>query len=139
MSVGIVSTCLPTMRPVLRLALHTVGLGTNDAAARSASAAGISSSKGGVARRSGSRLSVDGKRARNNDFHRLGDDADYGSHVSSLETPMEDRLRPDGKGFTVTTVSNDVGKDVEFGDEIPLQGIRVQRQFRSTDDDDFGK
>lgn len=52
---------------------------------------------------------------------------------------MEDRLRPDGKGFTVTTVSNDVGKDVEFGDEIPLQGIRVQRQFRSTDDDDFGK
>ncbi|KAB5545510.1 hypothetical protein GE09DRAFT_1131405 [Coniochaeta sp. 2T2.1] len=129
MSAGIVSACLPTMRPVIQWAARGVGI------------------KGGLFGNSehdsaafSKNLNVSGNRLRSNpgtttdaDFYRLPDDGASGKSKEQLAADA--RLRPEhGFGYSVTSKPANSSKgdkdSLSSGDEIPLQGIRVQRDFK---------
>ncbi|KAB5531361.1 hypothetical protein GE09DRAFT_1177404 [Coniochaeta sp. 2T2.1] len=129
MSAGIVSACLPTLRPVIQWAARGVGI------------------KGGLFGNSdhdsaafSKNLNVSGNRLRTNpgtttdaDFYRLPDDGASGKSREQLAADA--KLRPDhGFGYSVTSKPANSSKgdkdSLSSGDEIPLQGIRVQRDFK---------
>lgn len=141
LSAGIVSANLPTMLPVLRLFARYTGLqsllGTVRGSASRSKTDRSAFSKGT------SREDVEARPAPNSEpngrgdaFYRLPDETESDGVVknpnSSPLSPVVDDLRPDIKGyeFTVKSYKSNTDRGDESGDEIPLQGIRVQRQFR---------
>jgi len=128
MSAGIVSACLPTMRPVIQWAARGVGI------------------KGGLFGNSehdsaafSKNLSMSGNRLRSNpgtttdaEFYRIPDDGASGKSKEQLAADA--RLRPEhGFGYSVSSkpvASKGDSHSISSGDEIPLQGIRVQRDFK---------
>jgi len=127
MSAGIVSACLPTMRPVIQWAARGVGIkgglfgnSEHDSAAFSKNLT-----------RSGNRLRSDAD-PTDADFYRLPDDGASGKSKEQLAADA--RLRPDhGFAYAVSSkpASGKGDKDsLSSGDEIPLQGIRVQKEFK---------
>ncbi|KAH7126037.1 hypothetical protein EDB81DRAFT_203112 [Dactylonectria macrodidyma] len=141
MSAGIISACLPTMLPVLRIFIRYTGLqalaGTVRGSA-SRSKTDHSAFSNGV----DSRQDVEARpaptsepNARGDVFYRLPDDnGSDGLGQSGRGTPGVDDLRPDVKGFefTVKSYKSNTDRGDDSGDEIPLQGIRVQKDFRRT-------
>lgn len=132
MSAGIVSACLPTLRPVILLVGQYMGLkgsmfrSTNDSA-------GMSKSGGtNLGPVTGTRTALESKADGGKEggpFYRLPDD-------TSASQTTTGNLRPDhGYEYSVSTsgvpsrMKGD-GGSLSSGDEIPLQGIRVDTDFK---------
>ncbi|KAK4165536.1 hypothetical protein QBC43DRAFT_234787 [Cladorrhinum sp. PSN259] len=129
MSAGIVSACLPTFRPVMQWAGRSVGIKE-----------GVFGSSLGQSEAFSNNLDKSGNRQRSNlgttgdEFYRLDDDAASGRQTADGQ-PKDAQLRPQ-HGFTYQ-VSSTPGRSkseaasISSGDEVPLQGIRVHRDFKS--------
>ncbi|EGY19006.1 hypothetical protein VD0002_g1956 [Verticillium dahliae] len=145
MSAGIVSACLPTLRPVMVFFARSLGIKGNlsDAFSRGASSMGLRSKKtGNFSQRLSSRDDFANKSAatlersnKDENSRRASDDNESGFTNEELGTtmvsPIDAALRPDvkGYGFTVTsTPKADRGDD--DADDIPLHSIRVDTKFK---------
>lgn len=129
MAAGIISANLPTMLPALNVFLRTLGIRSKNGTSRTGGSSNPFRSKGDKSNISqgdidGAVPAPTGKRTSNSVFYRLPDENDS---VGSSSTG-DAKLRPDGKGYQYTVKSLSVGhRDEESGDEIPLQGIRVEK------------
>ncbi|KAJ9148526.1 Integral membrane protein [Pleurostoma richardsiae] len=132
MSAGIVSACLPTLRPAIQLFGRTFGI--KNSFFRGGSSVGQSKTGGGQASR-GTVNQTDtelGRSKKTGVFYRLEDDNASGGTTES-GNPADSKLRPDhGFSYTVSTKAGKGEGDSLSGDEIPLQGIRVQTDFKRT-------
>ena len=136
MSAGIVSACLPTLRPVMLLVGRSLGVKGSIFRSGAASAAfsknnGQSASRG--TRSTGGRTDaelVNSKNRGDGTFYRLDDD-NVSGQTTEDNLPVDSKLRPEhGYGYTVTSKPGKGEGDSLSGDEIPLQGIRVQTDFK---------
>lgn len=145
MSAGIVSACLPTLRPALQFAARLLHIkGTLPALLRSRS---MPFSKGSQSDPINGPQSVDkntagtaadhhGSRANRHSFYHLPDESDPGRE-GGLQRQGGAAFRPDYDNVhMVTNVLCPNTKAVQSGetdslsgDEIPLHGIRVQKDF----------
>lgn len=136
MSAGIVSACLPTMRPVIQWAARGVGIkgGIFGSSAHDSAAFSKNLNQSGT----GHRLrSTTGDQAGDAaDFYRLPDDAASGKSREELAAiaAADAALRPDhGFKYAVSSKPGHAVTDkdsLSSGDEIPLQGIRVHTDFK---------
>lgn len=130
MAAGIMSACLPTMRPALMFLFRAVGL-------KHLTSSWGSRGESKAANNSQSTRTVDGgiKGHMRNDsaFTRLhdggsGDRIDWGS------PPAAAALRPDNCSAMVTRVMGSPGNEESLeGDEVPLHTIRVQTEFKRSE------
>lgn len=131
MSAGIVSACLPTLRPVIQYAARGVGIKGGIFGSSEHDSAAFSKNLD----KSGNRLRSDPD-VPDADFYRLPDDSGA-SKKSKEQLAADAALRPDhGYAYAVssTPVIGKGDKDsLSSGDEIPLQGIRVQKDFKRSD------
>jgi hypothetical protein len=128
MAAGIISANLPTMLPALNVFLRMLGIRSKDGSSRSGSSNPFRSK--GDRSNATSQLDIDGavpppngKRASNTVFYRLPDEND-----STRSGREQGGLRPDVKAYQYTVESLSHGeRDEGSGDEIPLHGIRVDK------------
>ncbi|OLN86240.1 hypothetical protein CCHL11_04143 [Colletotrichum chlorophyti] len=147
MSAGIVSACLPTLRPAFQLIFRACGFkGNMGGIFRSPTAMGFGSSRNksnfsnGMSSQdpTGSQiarnLSTTKHGAGEDTFYRLPDDNGSDGANRRPTPPMADsKLRPDTTGFGYTVSSYPVKeRDDKSEDEIPLHAIRVQKDFQRT-------
>ncbi|KAK3986391.1 hypothetical protein QBC44DRAFT_248392 [Cladorrhinum sp. PSN332] len=127
MSAGIISACLPVFRPVLQW----VGRGVGIKGGFFGSSLGQSEAFSNNLDKSGNRLRSSPDEA-GEDFYRLDDDGASGRTAEGR--PTEAKLRPQhGFACEVSSKPSTAREDADgmsSGDEIPLQGIRVQTDFR---------
>lgn len=138
-SAGIVSACLPTMLPVLKWFIRTIGIKNLGSTLRGTSE-GDSKLKGsgtGFTHELSSRdPALRSKETRGNTkrdtFYRLPDDTD--SDVGKDGGSSDLNLRPDEQKFEVTinTSSSQGVRDDYSGDEVGLNSIHVQKELRQT-------
>ncbi|KAM0328617.1 hypothetical protein ACHAQA_005028 [Verticillium albo-atrum] len=144
MSAGIVSACLPTLRPVMMICARSLGIkGSFSETLRGVSSMGLRSKKtGNFSERLSSREDFANKSASksersNPDGYSRRASEDNESRFTSeelgrtLASSADANLRPDvkGYGFTVTSTTRaDRGDD--DADDIPLHGIRVDTKFK---------
>ncbi|KAL6860846.1 GPCR, PTH11-type [Trichoderma novae-zelandiae] len=120
-SAGIVSACLPTLLPVIRLFLRSIGIKRNlfsSTRGTSGKSSNLKSNMSGPSQnRSVNALDDGTRRANGNAFYRLEDEteSDGSFTVDSQQVVMNSTFRPDTKG-----------------DDIPLHGIRVQTEFQQS-------
>ncbi|OBR09178.1 Integral membrane protein [Colletotrichum higginsianum IMI 349063] len=149
MSAGIVSACLPTMRPAIQRIARTCGIkGSMGGMFRSPTALGFGSSRSksnfsngmssqdpsGGGSQIARNLSATKHGAGDDAFYRLPDD-NASDGTSRRQTPPlpESKLRPDTTGFGYSVSSYPVKeRDDTSEDEIPLHAIRVQKDFKHT-------
>lgn len=138
MSAGIVSACLPTLRPALQAIVRLLGFrGAMPALFRSRS---VPMSKTGDSNPSQNGLASHGHKAsavghssshgRRHSFYQIPDEVDSAG-VPMTPEQLDASLRPGyDTGHTVTNVRGSKGRNVDSAsDEIPLHGIRVQKDF----------
>ncbi|KAF7179312.1 hypothetical protein CNMCM7691_008245 [Aspergillus felis] len=138
MSAGIVSACLPTLRPALQAIVRILGIrGALPALLRSRT---VPMSKSDQSNPSQNGLTAQGHKgsgvghsshSRRHSFYHLPDEADSaGGHPMTPEQ-LDASLRPEyDHGHMVTNVLGSKGRNVDSAsDEIPLHGIRVQKDF----------
>lgn len=132
MSAGIVSACLPTLRPALRLGARLLGFnGKLPALFRSTNGqtSKISNPTTGPSRLDDSTTTIiqQTERPKRHSFYHLPDETDS----TAEQARMDASFRPD----YAKTYTNVLGPRVNgrlSGDEIPLNGIRVDREFTQT-------
>ncbi|KAH6857044.1 hypothetical protein B0I37DRAFT_89178 [Chaetomium sp. MPI-CAGE-AT-0009] len=130
MSAGIVSACLPTIGPVMTLFASKLGIKRTLLTSRGGGTTGASS--GNFHKSTTTSTDVELQKSTKNDngtFYRLPDDQASGEMTRGVDA----ELRPEhGYGYTVTSRSVDPKADGGSlsGDEIPLHGIRVQKDFK---------
>lgn len=145
MSAGIVSACLPTLRPAMQKVARAVGIkGSMGGMFRATTALGFGSknSKSNFSNGLSSREDPTGSQiarnlstkhgAGNDAFYRLSDD---NTSDGNREEGGGSKLRPDtnNHGFGYTVSSYPVKeRDDKSEDEIPLHAIRVQKDFKQT-------
>lgn len=130
MAAGIISANLPTMLPALNVFLRTMGIRSRNGTSRTGGSSNPFRSKGGDTsnisqggENGGAVPAPEGKRASKSVFYRLPDE-----NNSDYSAPGEGKLRPDAKGYQYTVKSLSPNeRDEESGDEIPLHGIRVEK------------
>ncbi|EGR45036.1 GPCR, PTH11-type [Trichoderma reesei QM6a] len=141
-SAGIISACLPTLLPVIRLFFKKIGIKRNFFSPTRGGTSGKSSNmnskmSGPSQNRSVNALDDSSRRANGNAFYRLEDEteSDDGFVVDSQQVVMNSKFRPDSKyEDTLTTVRLDESEpraDLKR-DDIPLNGIRVQTEFEQS-------
>ena len=136
MSAGIVSACLPTLSPVFGWCAGKMGIKGSLLTTRRGATNNTSSSKKFGQSATGSvsdRTEVELQKARKGNagavFYRLPD-----GQVSGETTRAADaELRPE-HGYRYTVTSQPVKGDGASlsGDEVPLHGIRVQKDFKQS-------
>lgn len=160
MSAGIISACLPTLRPAVQFFTRRLGiqhlmpsLFQNSKAASSAGLSGTgrsrlkSSSTAGQSITQSANGSVVGHGRDTSDhiFYRLDDESGHGhghEHGSQggIDIPWEVHLRPMhdiSYGYSVATGGCSGGKrdDVSVStDELPLHSIRIHQDFKQVED-----
>jgi hypothetical protein len=134
MSVGIMSACLPTLRPALIFLGRKVGIKVGNLAflrSHSSNTAGISKANGGTTFNS-STDPLHSRKESQGAFYRLPETGD--SHRDGSRTPLDAKLRPDHYGGIVTNVIGaKADSDSLSGDEVPLHTIRVHTDFKRSD------
>ncbi|RFU78637.1 integral membrane [Trichoderma arundinaceum] len=142
-SAGIISACLPTMLPVLRLFARSIGIKRNFLSPNRGTSGAKSSNlnksnmSGPSQNKSTNALAGDSTRGSGgNAFYRLADEteSDGSFTVDSQQVVMDSKFRPDTKGYKHTVKSsriNDFPADLTR-DDIPLHGIRVQTEFQQS-------
>lgn len=127
MAAGIISANLPTMLPALNVFLRMLGIRSKNGSSRNNSSYPFRSKDKSNLSQSDMEGAVPpptGKRASGTVFYRLPDE-----NNSSRLAPGADKLRPDSKTYRYTLESlPPKERDEESGDEIPLHGIRVEKQ-----------
>ncbi|KAI1504114.1 hypothetical protein F5X99DRAFT_373495 [Biscogniauxia marginata] len=135
MSAGIISACLPTLVPALKLIGRTIGLGrlmslttTRGGDTREAKGSTGPSAAASVQRHEHHRSFP----TKDGEFVRLSDDAE--ASTDDDQSPGNVRLRPDHDvSYIVTSVPRTKeDKRSTSTDEIPLNSIRVQTDFKQT-------
>ncbi|RAH47081.1 uncharacterized protein BO66DRAFT_403731 [Aspergillus aculeatinus CBS 121060] len=150
MSAGIVSACLPTIRPALQLAARTMGIqAVMPAIFRSTGHSANHLSSKSEATQLGSRFAAgdiplstgggggggDGGTSSSrpvvrHSFYHLPDEGEL-SEIDSVPLKMEVSLRPKhDRGQTVTKIRGRTSVASGEDDLLPLHGIRVQKDFR---------
>jgi hypothetical protein len=127
MAAGIISANLPTMLPALNVFLRVLGIRSQNGSSRNNSSNPFRSkgdrSNGTQGGMEGAVPPPTGKRASGTVFYRLPDEND-----SSRSGPGGDKFCPDSKTYHYTLESlPQKERDEESGDEIPLNGIRVEK------------
>ncbi|KAK3290486.1 uncharacterized protein B0H64DRAFT_452552 [Chaetomium fimeti] len=134
MSAGIVSACLPTLGPVMTFFAGKVGIKRTILTSRAGATTGASSrnfpksTTPSLSDRTEVELHKSTKKD-NGTFYRLPDDQTSGNTTRGVDA----ELRPEhGYGYTVT--SRPAGPKADgaslSGDEVPLHGIRVHKDFK---------
>lgn len=137
MSAGIVSACLPTLRPALQAIVRLLGIqGALPALLRSRT---TPMSKTGQSNPSQNELTKGhpasgvghSAHSRRHSFYYLPDEADSAGGQPMTPERLDASLRPEyDHGHMVTNVLGAKGRNVDnASDEIPLHGIRVQKDF----------
>ena len=128
MSAGIVSACLPTLVPALKWIGRNIGLGklmsltTSRGTSHGASKPTLvtAGGTGASAQRSDRRRSLN----KDGDFYRLSDEEAISADDHSFDPKH-------GRNVTVASSPGMNGRSRRMsGDEIPLNGIRIQTDFR---------
>ncbi|CAM1504280.1 Fc.00g018710.m01.CDS01 [Cosmosporella sp. VM-42] len=134
MSAGIVSACLPTLKPALTFFARHMGF-SGFVSRHFMTMNGSSGTRGSVPSHmrsaSGHRDDTSDVDLVHNtgkgDFYRLDDD------IGLQASASDPKLRPEhGYSQTVTTRPMRGEVDSWTGDEVPLQGIRIQRDFKQS-------
>jgi len=133
MSAGITSACLPTLLPVANAIARRLGIKSPLGKRRAAKPSKEPGMQTGASSRD---VLGSGKRGSDH-FYRLPDETDSSDAPAARtasSTPIQSKLRPDGKDYEHEyTVTTSHSKPEESEDDIPLQGIRVKKAFeRST-------
>ncbi|KAJ9209622.1 hypothetical protein DTO166G4_8794 [Paecilomyces variotii] len=140
-SAGIISACLPTLRPALQLFARKCGIKGFMSDLRTTPATGYSGtgrSKGG-SHGPGTTIDSTTSHARSESqrrFYRLDDESGTGQ-MESDRFPIDSSLRPK-HGYIYTTsvlgtTKNNNDADSLSGDEVPLHSIRVQKDFKQVE------
>jgi hypothetical protein len=137
MSAGIISACLPTMRPAIHLIARKMGLKVSITGLirgnekSTSSRTGHSINNGQVAMDPPVRLEHSKNASQGAGmFYRLPDNGSGGSET--LPIPMQAKLRPEhGYVYTVSSVPGN-RDSTGSGNEIPLGCIGVQKDFKQT-------
>ncbi|EED22640.1 conserved hypothetical protein [Talaromyces stipitatus ATCC 10500] len=131
MSAGIMSACLPTMRPALMFLARSIGI------RHLVSPWGSRNTTAGLTENQGTRpldssnnhLRKDSQRA----FTRIPDDK-LGDRDDWTPVSADASLRPDKCAAMVTRAMGSRGDEESLeGDEVPLHNIRIQTDFKRTD------
>jgi hypothetical protein len=136
MSAGIVSACLPALRPALQAITRLLGFrGAMPALFRGSSApmskTGQSNpSQNGLTGQGHKGSAVHSSHHRRHSFYQIPDEVDSNG-VPMTPEHLDASLRPEyDQGHMVTNVLGSKGRNVDSAsDEIPLHGIRVQKDF----------
>lgn len=123
MAAGIISANLPTMLPAFNVFLRWIGVKNADGTMTSNSFFRSTNKK---STDGSNMLSGSQTKTADSQFYRLSDDTNSEFGRDRAPTPIEGKIRPDAKGYQYTVQSLGRG-DEESGDEIPLKGIRVQK------------
>ncbi|KAL2010694.1 hypothetical protein VTN00DRAFT_6501 [Thermoascus crustaceus] len=140
-SAGIISACLPTLRPALQFFARAFGIndcmpdlirsgnrGTNYSKS-SRSKLAPSPGPGTIDSTTGHGRSESQRR-----FYRLPDETGTAGKAGSDQLPVDASLRPEhGCIYTTSVLSTKGDYDRLSGDEVPLHGIRVQRDFNQAE------
>ncbi|CRG88293.1 hypothetical protein PISL3812_05322 [Talaromyces islandicus] len=132
MSAGIMSACLPTMRPALMFLFRAVGLKNLMSSWSSHGSSNATTNSQGTGTVDGG--GINSKLRKESTFKRLHDGS-FGDRIDwSLAAPATATLRPDDCPAMVTRVMGSPGRleSLEM-DEVPLHNIRVRTDFRRTD------
>lgn len=152
MSAGIISACLPTLLPIVLCCARAFGFTrTASVPSRESHAPPTFGGSGGNKtkfRSSPNTLTNFSTRGEDDDsqkgvespFYRLPDSTESDSVIShpvdsrslTPEGTIEPHLRPDMKGYGHSVKSYTVKGNGSNDDDIPLQGIRVQKDFKSS-------
>ncbi|KAH8603128.1 hypothetical protein B0O99DRAFT_22140 [Bisporella sp. PMI_857] len=134
MAAGIISACLPTLRPAFEFMVRKLGIKPLVGLFRSAGESRLGLSRPGLSEEGKKPTPVDGvkgsisqgQKGSQGGFYRLSDETK--SHES--DGALDSRLRPEhGYGYTVKSEPGCKEPDILEGDNIPLKGIRVQTEF----------
>jgi len=138
MSAGIVSACLPTMRPALHLIVRKLGIkGSMPGLFRSHRSTGFSNNSPSSNTNDPAIIDTGTgtnqghtKRGSQGTFYRLPD-VTGSSGQNSGQMPVDSKLRPDhGYTYTITSLPGKKGEEASLsGDEVPLHSISVQKAF----------
>lgn len=123
MAAGIISANLPTTLPAMNVFLRWIGVKNADGSMTSNSFFRSTKNK---SLDSNNVLSGSNVKTTDSQFYRLSDDTGSDLRRQETGTPIEGKLRPEAKGYQYTVQS--FARDEESGDEIPLNGIRVQKE-----------
>jgi hypothetical protein len=137
MSAGIISACLPTMRPAIHLIARKMGLKVSISGLIRGNEKSTSSRSGHSAHNAGHvamdptvRLEHSRTGSQAGMFYRLPDNGSAGSE--SVPVPMQAKLRPEhGYVYTVSSVPGNRDSSGS-GNDIPLGWIGVQKDFKQT-------
>ncbi|PWY74507.1 hypothetical protein BO94DRAFT_627361 [Aspergillus sclerotioniger CBS 115572] len=136
MSAGIVSACLPTIRPALQLAARKLGIQRfMPALLRSRSGNLSSKTNPSQIPADSATNSTAGMMNRRSFYHLPDEETGLGKGVLAQQIRLDEVLRPKhDRGLTVTNIrgSGNAHDDRLGGeeDEVPLHGIRVMKDFR---------
>lgn len=151
MSAGIISACLPTLLPIVLCCARAFGhkRPTNAPIVREPNAPPTFGGSGGKptkCKNPSTAMTTFGTQVDHDDpnkvadgpFYRLPDKVESDSVISQTagspsvasEESVEPHLRPDTQGYGHSVKSYTVKGNVSQEDDIPLQGIRVQRDFK---------
>ncbi|KAJ9219937.1 hypothetical protein C8Q69DRAFT_482915 [Paecilomyces variotii] len=139
-SAGIISACLPTLRPALQLFARKCGIKGFMSDLRTTPATGYSGtgrSKGG-SHGPGTTIDSTTSHARSESqrrFYRLDDESGTGQ-MESDRFPIDSSLRPKhGYIYTTSVLGTTKNNDADSlsGDEVPLHSIRVQKDFKQVE------
>lgn len=133
MSAGIVSACLPTLRPVLFLFARKLGIQKSFGFFRSESSAALTKNSrqnlGNGVRSVDDPTANGGKKAGQRLFYRLPDDS-TSAEQNRVKTSFYPTVADHMYVNTVTSGTRQEGaSDTASGDEVPLQSIRVKKDF----------
>ncbi|PYH93222.1 hypothetical protein BO71DRAFT_355726 [Aspergillus ellipticus CBS 707.79] len=136
MSAGIVSACLPTIRPALQLAARKLGIQSMMPAVLRSRSNPLSKSDASQIPADSATNSTAGmmtssvNRTNRHSFYYLPDDGEVADTLSP-QIKLDAVLRPKhDRGLTVTNIRTNRGRTSCTGeDEVPLHGIRVQKDF----------
>jgi hypothetical protein len=137
MAAGIISANLPTMRPALNVLLRVVGIRSQNGTSRNTSSNPFRSkgdrSNGTQGDLEGAVPPPTGKRTSHTVFYRLPDE-----NNSSGSAEGGDKFCPESKTYHYTLESlPPKERDEESGDEIPLNGIRVEKHTMAESSNGF--
>jgi hypothetical protein len=135
-SAGIISACLPTLLPVIRLFLKTIGIKRNFFSSQRGTNGASNVNKSNLSNLNKSANADSTHRANGNDFYRLNDEteSDGSFTIDTQPVVMNSQFRPDTKGYRNTVKSHRIDElpaDLTR-DDIPLSGIRVQTEFKQS-------
>lgn len=137
-SAGIISACLPTLLPVIRLLFKVIGIEQKLFSSQRGTNGASNGNKSNLSTLNPNKsTNADSTHRTNGDnFYRLNDEteSDGSFTIDTQPVVMDSQFRPDTKGYRHTTKSLRIDEPPAdlTRDDIPLNGIRVQTEFKQS-------